>query len=678
MGKWIQITRSKYRTVVSDILPYEKPIFFTNQYFARFLTYYGVCIIGGQMVATKHNTPELELFLHLISGASCGKRKPFVYNISKDNSRDARQLTLLHPYQQLQMVEFYERYKMLLIEFCSKSHFSLRYPYKVATYKRKAKDILPVLSDENPKEESNSFNLKHYFAYKRYNNINNFYDDYLYLRAEKQFKNLYKLDLHKCFENINAFDLGKAIYGENIPVDSNDMATQFAQLQKSFLTNDKQNGIVIGPEFSRIFAEMILQSIDVETERILEENDIRYSEHYVFYRYVDDGFLFFNDENVKTQFRAVYSETLEKYGQSINDEKTKDYSCKPFVNQITRVKFNIKSLITSSFENKLENFLGFIHLQEGRFDAVVDIKYKNFIQEFRNIVGVGGEVTYKDIMSYTLGLIKKQLHRRLKDFNDIYKPYKYSNDIKELQPKGQKILDYYEKEFLIVASELIEILFFLLNCDSRMNTSVHIVALINRIQMFVRGLYVFDDGSRSCKFRQKAIWRLDEVISDEIAKILETCPPYDCNLMEILNILELEKLMNPSCRISPSRLSKFVSQTNEKDLNFFVVFEILHLIQNKTEFEGIMERMMIWINTKIQQLQTSNDSCAENVLVLIETLACPWIQLEQKRKICDDLFGNENEEAMIHFLRKQGDMFINWRNYNIESTMKLIDNTEVY
>lgn len=678
MSKWIHITRSKYRTVVSDILPYEKPIFFTNQYFARFLSYYGICIIDGQMVATRHHTPGLELFLHLIGGTSRGKRIPFVYNISKDDFHHVRRLILLHPYQQLQMVEFYERYKMLLIEFCSKSRFSLRYPYKVATYKEKEKDILPLLSNDNPKEEADPFSIKHYFAYKRYNNINKFYDDYLYLRAEKQFKKLYKLDLKKCFENINAYDLGVAIYGDNIPVDSDDMTMQFAQLQESFLVDNVQKGIVIGPEFSRIFAEMILQSIDVETEKKLNEVGIRFSEHYVFYRYVDDGFLFFNDEDVKKQFKNVYSEVLKKYGQSINPKKEKEYSHQPFVNQIAKVKFNIKSLITNSFENRLENFLGFIHLQEGRFDNVIDVQYKRFIQEFRNIVGNGTDVTYKEIMSYTLGLIKNQLHKRLKDFDKIYKPYKYSHDVEELQPNGQKILDLYEKGFLTFASALIEILFFLLSCDSRMNTSVHIVALINRMQLFLRGLYMFDDGSKSCRFSQKAICRLDEVISDEIAKILEISSPNECNLMEVLNILELEKLMNPSCRISPSRLSDFILQIQEDKWNFFVVFEVLHLIQNKTEYAEIMERLMIWINKKTKQLKNSKNSRAENVLVLIETLACPWVQLEQKRKICDDLFGEENEEVMIRFFGKQGDMFINWRNYNIESTMKLIDNTEVY
>jgi len=679
MSKWIQLSRSKYRTLVSDILPYEKPIFFTNQYFARFVEFYGVRISEGRLVATKHCSPEVDDYLLFIGGTIECKRSPFHYGISKKEEKCGRTLTILHPYQQMQMVEFYDRYKMLLIEFCSRSNFSLRYPYKVATYKAKEKDISILWRTQNIKSKSDPYNIKHFFAYHRFGNINHFYDDYLYLRAEKRFPMMFRLDLHQCFEHINAQDLAKAIYGDYNQSATGDMASVFSALQKEYIPETAQKGIVIGPEFSRIFAEMILQRIDRETEIELESYDIKRTADYLFYRYVDDGFLFFSDLQVKERFMEVYTRNLTLYGQELNSEKEKFYDKRPFVNTLSRVKAGIKQLIIESFENRLENFKGFQHLQEGRIDAIVALDYKQFVQSYRNIVGSEEDVKYKDVMAFTVGLINEQMVKRMGDFNEVYKKYKKAESVDEIMPEGESVIRCFESGFIRFCSQLIEVLFFLLSCDLRMNTSIKVVASINRMQQFVRGSYLFEDGSRSCRFTQESICVLDEAISEEISKMLDSYHPNKHNLMELLNILELEKGMAKSCRTSPYRLNRFLEQTNREEWNFFVVFELLHLIKNDKIYNKIQNQLYEWILTKEQHvLSNQNIKYTEDILTIIETLGCPWVSQQLKEKITCDIFGEKNLEKMMHFIEKQRDLFVNWRNYNIESSMTLISNTEVY
>ena len=65
--------------------------------------------------------------------------------------------------------------------------------------------------------------------------------------------------------------------------------------------NGNTHGIVIGPEFSRIFAEILLQSIDVKVKnKLLSYKSSNYIHgivegvHYTIKRYVDDYFLFYN------------------------------------------------------------------------------------------------------------------------------------------------------------------------------------------------------------------------------------------------------------------------------------------------------------------------------------------------------------------------------------------------
>ena len=116
MSKLIHITRSKYRVLVSDTLPYERPLFFTNRFFARFLKYYGVVCKDGRLLATKNHSDGIEDMLSIIGGQSGDIRKAFQYSINKDGTEDTRTLTVIHPYHQVQMVEFYDRYKVNMQE----------------------------------------------------------------------------------------------------------------------------------------------------------------------------------------------------------------------------------------------------------------------------------------------------------------------------------------------------------------------------------------------------------------------------------------------------------------------------------------------------------------------------------------------------------------------------------
>ena len=119
MSKLLRVSNSKYRVVISDVLPFERPIFFSNRFFARFLKYYGVKVENDRLVATRNVEDEgLTEFLQLLGGNPGVRRPCFQYKITKDGHEDGRTLSVVHPFHQVKMVEFYERYKMLLIDFC--------------------------------------------------------------------------------------------------------------------------------------------------------------------------------------------------------------------------------------------------------------------------------------------------------------------------------------------------------------------------------------------------------------------------------------------------------------------------------------------------------------------------------------------------------------------------------
>ncbi|MFN8135210.1 MAG: hypothetical protein U0Z17_08290 [Bacteroidales bacterium] len=72
----------------------------------------------------------------------------------------------------------------------------------------------------------------------------------------------------------------------------------------------KINGIVVGPEISRIFAEIILQNVDINVLNILEKEGRKYEVDYEARRYVDDYFIFSNDENFQAN-KENFSKRIE-------------------------------------------------------------------------------------------------------------------------------------------------------------------------------------------------------------------------------------------------------------------------------------------------------------------------------------------------------------------------------
>lgn len=676
MSKLIHISRSQYRVLVSDVLPYERPLFFTNRFFARFLKYYGVVCKDGRLIATRHQSEGLDEMLRIIGGISGDNRKAYQYAISKDGREGGRLLTIIHPYHQVQMVEFYERNKMLLVDFCNRSHFSLRYPYKVATSQKRPKGFLRYLSDDTKKYHSEE-SIKHYFAYKHYHNINGFYDDYRFLRAEKKFSMMFKSDIEHCFGSIKPETLSQAMFEAPMDKCRGSMAEEFFLLNQSYLGMEK--GIVIGPEFSRLYAEIILQRVDRDTEKILDEKGKKRFRDYAFYRYVDDGFLFCNDKETSDLFYAVYDQCLSQYGlkrkESGNDaSKSKVYDHRPFLENITAGKLALIELVDRHFENRLDTFKGFKKIQRGHYDTPTALDYKSFVRSVRAIMGAYN-LKYKDVMSYLLGCIQKRLGVLLFEFNTLYKQYSYATLTNNITSQGVEIKQRYEREFSDFLANLAEALFYLYQSDARMSTSVKTVSIISQLQCFVRGKYKFSDDTWSEKFRQRIVLSFDAKITELTRRLFLDMPDDPTILMEHLNILELQKCMASSAQLHPAILTdRFMHNEN---WHFFIIFELLHFIRRDGRYQPLLEVLYEQIRQRIERLSIAGESDTESVLTFLEAMCCPWIPIERKESFLG-IIKNINKANVTAFAHQQKDLFVRWRNYDVLEEVQHINNTEVY
>lgn len=685
MGKLIGITRSKYRVAVSDILPYERPVFFTNRFFVRFLKNYGIVCRDGRLVATKNQCEGLDGVLAILGGGKDARRPAFQYYIAKSSTERGRLLSLIHPFHQVAMVEFYDRYKTVIIDFCQRSRFSIRFPHRVAVVQEKPKGYPKYLSDD-VKETRSEESVKHFFAYKYYHNINDFYDDYRFLRAEKKFALMEKTDLEHCFDSIKPALLSEAMFGCPMNEAQGTMPCVFFSLNQSY-ENKPENGnsgegIVIGPEFSRIYAEIVMQSVDVECERLLDKEGIVLNRDYVFYRYVDDGFLFCNSVNVKARFNDIYQSCLSKYGLKRCDDKSDKYRSfdkRPFLENLTAGKLALIRLIDEKFENRLDTYKGYRKIQEGHFDTPTALDYKSFVQLVRAIMQTYG-LKYKEVMSFILGVLSKRLNVLLGEFNNLYKQYSQAEFLSEINVQGLEIKRQYERDFSDFLDNLAEVLFYFYSCDSRMSTSTKVVSIINHLQLFVRGKYHFSNGDWSAKFSQGLIDGFDEMLTDCTQNLFASLGTDHACYIETLNFLELQKCMSPAVQIHPRRVVALAVIIGE-NLNFFSVFQLLHFIKNDIRYSQLKEKLINWIEVKIAPLAEQSDvSDTESVISFFELLCCPWVDRKVKVDLLERFkqFDSKEKESVLLFAASQKDLFVKWRDYSILEEMQHISNTEVY
>ncbi|PHZ58898.1 hypothetical protein CRG86_014750 [Photobacterium leiognathi] len=154
---------------------------------------------------------------------------------------------------------------------------------------------------------------------------------------------LHKFDISKCFENLSIDMLPLALRGEDIfrstKYSNDSFESNFSNLI-SYCNYGRHHGIVIGPEFSRIYAEILLQKIDSKIEIELNDKNIRYGTDYIIKRYVDDYFLFYNDDRILSTIMQSTLDTLSNCKLFINESKNEDF-IRPFITGVTSAKMSI-------------------------------------------------------------------------------------------------------------------------------------------------------------------------------------------------------------------------------------------------------------------------------------------------------------------------------------------------
>ena len=724
--KKIKLSYSKERVLFSDVLPYECPIFFSNRYLYRFLAKYlwigkekKVNSITYNVLEQKKrlNEKDANAFAALLFGCyEKGKRigdfqhrvnalfYPFQFNIAHKKNKN-RTLSIIHPYNQWQIVEFYEQYKYSILYLCNQSNFSLRKPHKIAQYFYYRDRLHRKLSGHESDKVELFFNeyenLKTYFSYEKYSNIYKFYEDYRYQRAEKKFKHLVKFDLQSCFDSIYTHTISWATAGgaDKVKVlpgyHGSWVGDSFDNLMQSINARET-NGIIIGPEFSRIFAEIILQYIDqkVEHELLDDKKILRHKSNYECYRYVDDYFLFYNDEMVRELFMESLTKWLKEFKLQISPSKTEEFE-RPFITNITLAKLRIEGLINDIFSVPLweEAVLNSDEEKEDETEDVASDNDKEILDKKFNIYLSANSVNtqikaiirecgieYRDIANYLLEKISQRLDAFLNRYEKGFKKYEHlmskeKTDKDEIEIHAQRV----QRKLTSFLVSLVDVSFFVFNSNRQVNTTLKLQKIMNTIVLYAKRYGDFRDNPE-VRFQTISKDIIFKKIQDEIALVLSTTDLHRNTLHESLYLLILAKELGNAYLLAPEVIKSFIEK-RKLQYNLFACIILLYYYANHKCYN---EQKILLKNELLKKYrlvaETERKRNAELTILTADMMTCPFVDEAYKQNLLK-LMGIteiEDQRMIMRFAKKQKYIFTRWTMFNLNKELQAKISQEVY
>jgi hypothetical protein len=701
-----KIEYKKERVVMADILPYEVPVTFSNRHFYNFLVDNEIEFSKNCISWKKDDEAfdKIVKFIFNIKGGNVveeeGKKIfkineekpykkgvdtiPFSYKISH-KQKEFRQLTVIHPLNQLTIIDFYNKYKELILFYTNRSEYSIRRPVSIAKFTFFNDKKHQENKVEEPERDTIELfgkeyeNLKTFFSYKEYSNVHKFYESYIYQRNEKKFNTLFKFDISKCFDSIYTHTLSwallnKEIVKENVQLNDFTFGGAFDILMQK-LNYNETNGIIIGPEFSRIFAEIILQQIDFSVNKVLENsnNKLKHKTDYAIFRYVDDYFLFFNEQTVKDKIIETFNAELLKFNLHISEPKSFTYE-KPIITELTIAKERISDLLNKLIELKSESISDDNQIADEDNSKKIPRKYslyfnsKKAIIDFKTIIKET-EVSYKDILNFVLAVVDRKYYSLIKKLD-------------KAEFENEEIENRFKDTFVKFNLELIDFIMFLYSVSPRVNTTIKLCNILSKTTKFI---------NQKAKNRIK-YFTLDQKniifkkIFDDISLVLNKNRNSEYTQVETLYLLIALRDLGNSYRLDNKTLLKYlnIKEIDGKynfpyEFNYWSITVLLFYIKDIKRYDKLKSELKQHIKEKYITSDTKNVSKnAELVILTMDLLSCPYLENQFKSEILILCGISCHQRLIVDKFIKQENIFTKWKNFDFEKELNTKRGQEVY
>lgn len=610
----------KYRPLLTDVLPYETTLIFSNDGFHSLIK---------ELNSNKQVFEKVNSIIDKIKADNKFFFIPYSFSIIRKDTKK-RKLSLPHPISQLDLCDLYENYSDYIIYLCTKSDFSLRYPSAISSkfYKE------GCLREE---DDDDIITASNYFKYSKYRLLYKFYDSRQFIKLEKKYAFLRKLDISNCFSSIYTHTISWAVKTKDVAKHQIKLSN-FEQNFDNFMQHVNYNetaGIVIGPEFSRIFAEIIFQYIDLQIEKKLASEDykLKLYKDYEIYRYVDDMFVFSNKIDNLELIEKVIREELELFRLYLNDNKEKDFLV-PFASDVSAAKDELQFLF-----NELSDC---IKISDNKISfETLKISYIRFINRLKNIL-------YRNNTS--VFSVDSYIFHRLK------------NMVKRLSNQDLSLNEESKKDALSWIEIILEVCFYVFSLDIR-------ITPCNKLSYILVNIYNFMKEN----FDESDVNNVNKLIFDEILHIIKKEINKDKNeFIEIANLLLVLKSINFIEKIPEKDIDEIVTNilTTER-FDYFTCTTLLSFTSNSDIYIKQKNKILDYI--KYMDLNLKK---ADHFLLIFDFLTYPEVTRDEKilfiRKLNNQCHWNltSNEQENVVDYIKDRTIFTDW-SQNIDFNRKL-------
>lgn len=648
MGR-IKINKEdKSRIILTELLPYEVPMLFSNEGFYNIIKNEQLAYFEAKVKGTKYQEWNEQFTL------------PFNYDIKKNIIGDTRTLSVIHPFTQKRYINLFENYDSLMLHLCSKSPFSLRKINKIAKFYFSPNFVFDEENLINPDREvepeildAESQYIKSYYTYKPIDLIYKFYDRTEFQRLEQRYNFLMEFDISKCFYHIYTHSVTWAVKDkESAKINRNKSTFEniFDKLMQHSNYNET-NGIVVGPEISRIFAEIILQQVDLNVLAKLNQSNLKFGIDYDVRRYVDDYFVFSNNSETLELVKKTFQKELEFYKLYLNPNKG-DVKVSPFLSDIAVGKLEMKEFLVEFYNNLFEeNTIGENNVKQINKPYVLS---QSFIKKFQVIVK-RNDLTYDALSKDAVRFFKSKLVEILKDDTKLYN------------------IERCENFFLM----LLDIVLYCYSVNINTNTTFRIGQIIVLLVKYLESKNKSDvKHSIYSKIYRDSEFILTNFHRKQVKN--ETS-------IETINLLLAIKKLGNDYQFSPEKIAYYFNLEDEKmcNLNYFHFVTLIYYFNDDIVYKVIKEKV---IKEMIERFKQENVFLkSEFTLLFFDMINCPHLEEKHKRQIMKNSkyvinqAGNAEIKSEIEKIQAQNSWFMNWdQNIDLERVLKKKEWTSSY
>jgi len=601
-GKKHRIKRSDYnRVLVTETSPFETPLIFSNDGFYDNLAR-----------RTRPNRLYEQVVQRVIfntTGArDATQTVPYKYKVRK-GAQGYRQLNILHPLAQIQIRDFYKKYEKLILHFCRRSPISIRAPFQTAgTFYRKIswENIHQYRTGKVTELTVDPFTKysPSFFAYRGYDRLYKFFVSHDFQKLEKRFPVMWAVDVSKCFDSIYTHCLAwalkdKAFAKEHLQIGPT-FANEFDVLMRR-INHNESHGIVIGPEVSRIFAELVFQAIDVRAISRLATKFALESD-YAIRRYVDDIYIFASEKAVAQKVFVTYADVLSFYSLQVNEKKLEERQ-RPFVTKKSRTILAASRAVNEFcdkflLDHKSEHWCEPREIHDGW--ALT----RQFILEIKAICS-SNDSGYDELASYLISALTERVKK-----------------IVSRAPQknvGGAALKY--RDAVLV---LLDVMFFLYSVCPSVNASFKLcTSVIVLIRFAERRL-----GSHAHVVKEKISELSEQIISqngggenDEVQLIEGFLP------LETLNVVLAARELGENYLFSEALIRRMFFE--KRQFSYFGIVSCLFYIRDRSEYDTVRRKLVKAIDSFFSDMSEIT-SKAEMACLFLDILGCPYIHEERK------------------------------------------------